>query len=136
MFQNLFLKSTAVFIGLFLLIFLAVPIIQVFYVSFLGQNGQFTLVNFYDFFQSALFIESFYNSFYVAAMSVVLASLFAIPLAYFTARFNFKGSVLIQSLGFIPSILPKLIGPSCFWMALNTPFNVASSGMVIFKGTS
>jgi len=56
MFKNLFLKSTALFIGLFLLIFLAVPIFQVFYVSFLDENGHFTLLNFYDFFQNALFI--------------------------------------------------------------------------------
>ena len=110
MFKNLFLKSTALFIGLFLLIFLAVPIFQVFYVSFLDENGHFTLLNFYDFFQNALFIESFYNSFYVASMSVVLASIFALPLAYFTSRFNFRGSVIIQSLGFIPLIMPPFVG--------------------------
>ena len=110
MFKNLFLKSTALFIGLFLLIFLAVPIFQVFYVSFLDQDGHFTLLNFYDFFQNALFIESFYNSFYVASMSVVLASVFALPLAYFTSRFNFRGSVIIQSLGFIPLIMPPFVG--------------------------
>ena len=110
MFKNLFLKSTALFIGLFLLIFLAVPIFQVFYVSFLDQNGHFTLLNFYDFFQNALFIESLYNSFYVASMSVVLASVFALPLAYFTSRFNFRGSVIIQSLGFIPLIMPPFVG--------------------------
>ena len=110
MFKNFFLKSTALFIGLFLLIFLAVPIFQVFYVSFLDQNGHFTLLNFYDFFQNALFIESFYNSFYVASMSVVLASVFALPLAYFTSRFNFRGSVIIQSLGFIPLIMPPFVG--------------------------
>ncbi len=110
MFKNLFLKSTALFIGLFLLIFLAVPIFQVFYVSFLDENGHFTLLNFYDFFQNALFIESFYNSFYVASMSVVLASIFALPLAYFTSRFNFRGSVIIQSLRFIPLIMPPFVG--------------------------
>jgi len=110
MFKNLFLKSIALFIALFLLIFLAVPIFQVFYVSFLDQNGHFTLLNFYDFFQNALFIESLYNSFYVASMSVVLASVFALPLAYFTSRFNFRGSVIIQSLGFIPLIMPPFVG--------------------------
>ena len=110
MFKNLFLKSIALFIALFLLIFLAVPIFQVFYVSFLDQNGHFTLLNFYDFFQNALFIESLYNSFYVASMSVVLASIFALPLAYFTSRFNFRGSVIIQSLGFIPLIMPPFVG--------------------------
>jgi iron(III) transport system permease protein len=110
MFKNLFLNSTSLIIGVFLLLFLVIPIAQVFYVSFLDVNGSFTLVNFSDFFKNQLFIESFYNSFYVASMSVVLASIFALPLAYFTSRFNFKGSVIIQSLGFIPLIMPPFVG--------------------------
>ena len=110
MFRNLFLNSTSLIIGIFLLLFLVVPIVQVFYVSFLDVNGDFTLVNFSDFFKNQLFIESLYNSFYVAFFSVVLASGFALPLAYFTSRFNFRGSVIIQSLGFIPLIMPPFVG--------------------------
>ena len=110
MFRNLFLNSTSLIIGIFLLLFLVVPIVQVFYVSFLDVNGDFTLVNFSDFFKNQLFIESLYNSFYVAFFSVVLASVFALPLAYFTSRFNFRGSVIIQSLGFIPLIMPPFVG--------------------------
>ena len=110
MFKNLFLNSTSLIIGIFLLLFLVVPIVQVFYVSFLDVNGDFTLVNFSDFFKNQLFIESLYNSFYVAFFSVVLASGFALPLAYFTSRFNFRGSVIIQSLGFIPLIMPPFVG--------------------------
>ena len=55
-------------------------------------------------------MESFYNSFYVASMSVVVASIIALPLAYYTSRFDFKGSVIIQSLGFIPLIMPPFVG--------------------------
>ena len=110
MFRNLFLNSTSLIIGIFLLLFLVVPIVQVFYVSFLDVNGDFTLVNFSDFFKNQLFIESLYNSFYVAFFSVFLASGFALPLAYFTSRFNFRGSVIIQSLGFIPLIMPPFVG--------------------------
>jgi iron(III) transport system permease protein len=110
MFRNFFLNSTSLIIGIFLLLFLVVPIVQVFYVSFLDVNGDFTLVNFSDFFKNQLFIESLYNSFYVAFFSVVLASGFALPLAYFTSRFNFRGSVIIQSLGFIPLIMPPFVG--------------------------
>ena len=110
MFRNLFLNSTSLIIGIFLLLFLVIPIVQVFYVSFLDVNGDFTLVNFSDFFKNQLFIESLYNSFYVAFFSVVLASVFALPLAYFTSRFNFRGSVIIQSLGFIPLIMPPFVG--------------------------
>ncbi len=110
MFRNLFLNSTSLIIGIFLLLFLVIPIVQVFYVSFLDVNGDFTLLNFSDFFKNQLFIESLYNSFYVAFFSVVLASVFALPLAYFTSRFNFRGSVIIQSLGFIPLIMPPFVG--------------------------
>lgn len=110
MFKNFFLGLTAIIIGLFLIIFLIIPIIQVLYVSFLDPSGNLTVSNFYDFFKSQLFRESLYNSFYVAIMSVLLSSIFAIPLAYFTTRFNFKGSVIIQVLGFIPLIMPPFVG--------------------------
>jgi iron(III) transport system permease protein len=68
------------------------------------------LINFVDFFTTSLFQESFVNSFYVAAMSVVVATIIAIPLAYFTTRFNFSGALLIQTLGIIPLIMPPFVG--------------------------
>lgn len=101
----------AVLIVAFLLAFLVVPVLQVIYVAFQDTNtGALTLVNFADFFSSSLFRESFYNSFYVAAVSVLFASLFAVPLAYFTTRFNFSGAVLIQTLGIVPLIMPPFVG--------------------------
>ena len=45
------------------------------------------------FFRPSLMRESFWNSLYVAGMTVVLASLIAVPLAYFTVRFQFRGAV-------------------------------------------
>ncbi|MEE9447903.1 MAG: iron ABC transporter permease [Arenicellales bacterium] len=99
------------FIAFFLLLFLIVPVGKVLFVAFQDPStGSFTLVNFADFFQSSLFRESFYNSFYVASMSVLIASLIALPLAYFTTRFNFGGAVIIQTLGFIPLIMPPFVG--------------------------
>jgi iron(III) transport system permease protein len=41
---------------------------------------------------------------------VVVATVIALPLAYITTRFNFGGSALIQSLGFIPLIMPPFVG--------------------------
>ncbi len=98
-------------IALFLLSFLVIPVVQVFYVAFLDVNtGGLTLLNFVDFFKSSLFRESFYNSFYVAGMSVIIATAISLPLAYFTTRFEFKGSIIIQSLGFVPLIMPTFVG--------------------------
>ena len=98
-------------IGVFLLIVLVMPVAKVMYVAFQDPNsGALTINNFIDFFNAALFRESFVNSFYVASMSVVFATLIAMPLAYFTTRFNFAGSNLIQTLGMIPLIMPPFVG--------------------------
>lgn len=101
----------AVGLGIFLFAFLVLPIAKVIYVAFQDPNtGALTLVNFADFFGAALFQKSFFNSFYVAGMSVLLATVIAIPLAYYTTRFNFEGAVLIQTLGIIPLIMPPFVG--------------------------
>lgn len=104
------LYVSAILIGLFIVIFLFIPVIKVIFVAFQNQNGDLSLVNFQDFFRSSLFRESFFNSFYVAFMSVIVASVIAMPLAYFTSRFKFKGTVLIQTLGVVPLIMPPFIG--------------------------
>lgn len=103
--------ALALLVGLFLFVFLVVPVARVVVVAFQDpSSGAFTLINFVDFFNTSLFRESFVNSFYVAAMSVVVATLISLPLAYFTTRFNFKGAVLIQTLGIIPLIMPPFVG--------------------------
>ncbi|MEY8829319.1 ABC transporter permease [Sedimentitalea sp. XS_ASV28] len=101
----------AIFIALLLIGLLLVPVAQVMVVAFQDPaTGAATLQNFIDFFSTALFRESFWNSFYVSAMSVVVATVIALPLAYITTRFHFSGSILIQSLGFIPLIMPPFVG--------------------------
>lgn len=103
--------TVAAVIGIFLLFVLVLPVAKVVFVAFQEPStGAFTLNNFVDFFNASLFRESFINSFYVSAMSVVFATLIALPLAYFTTRFNFAGSTLIQTLGMIPLIMPPFVG--------------------------
>jgi iron(III) transport system permease protein len=94
---------------LFLLLFLIVPIARVVFVAF-WDGESVTFVHVADFFRSALFRESFYNSVYVGAMTVALASAMAIPLAYFIARFEFRGAALIHTLGVIPLVMPPFVG--------------------------
>ena len=96
-------------IAAFLIAFLVVPVGTVVYVAF-AEPGGFTLSHFQSFFQLSLMRESFWNSLYVAGMSVVFASLIAVPLAYFTARFRFRGALLIQTLGVLPLIMPPFVG--------------------------
>jgi iron(III) transport system permease protein len=100
----------ALAIGLFLVTFLFAPVATVIYVAFTEKGGGFTLVNFADFARSDLFVRSFWNSMYVSAMTVLWSSALALPLAYLTTRFEFRGAALVQTLGFLPLIMPPFVG--------------------------
>jgi iron(III) transport system permease protein len=101
----------ALAIALFLGVFLIVPVATVVYVAFTEKGGGgLTLVNFLDFGRTDLFVRSFWNSVYVSAMTVVWASVLALPLAYLTTRFEFRGAMLVQTLGFLPLIMPPFVG--------------------------
>ena len=97
-------------VALFLIAFLIVPILRVIVVAFTGRDGGFTLIHFSDFLDNALLRDSFWNSIYVAAMTVVVASLIAVPLATIIARFNFRGAALIHTLGVVPLVMPPFVG--------------------------
>ncbi len=82
-------------------------------------------------------------------MSVVLSSIFALPLAYFTTRFNFGGSVIIQTLGIVPLIMPPFVGAVAMallfgsngsvnllldeWMGFTIPFMEGLNGVIFVE---
>jgi iron(III) transport system permease protein len=94
----------------FLLVFLLVPVGLVIYTAFVNESGGFTLGHFSTFFGQSLFREAFFNSLGVSLASVLIASLIAVPLAYLTVRFEFRGALLIQTLGVLPLIMPPFVG--------------------------
>ncbi|MSP36819.1 MAG: iron ABC transporter permease [Limnohabitans sp.] len=94
----------------FLLLFFALPVARVFVTAFLDSDNSLTLGHFSAFFSQDLMRESFMNSLYVAVMSALFAALIAVPLAYFTVRFDFRGALLIQTLGVLPLIMPPFVG--------------------------
>ena len=67
-------------------------------------------MHFGDFLSTGLLREAFWNSIYVAAMTVVLASLIAVPLATMLARYRFRGAALIHTLGVVPLVMPPFVG--------------------------
>ncbi len=142
--------AVAAVVSLFLLVFLVLPVVNVIYVAFQDPNtGALTLVNFVDFFRTSLFRESFINSLYVATMAVVVSSCFALPLAYFTSRFNFRGALLIQTLGIIPLIMPPFVGAVAMllllgengsvnllldeWFGFTIPFMEGLNGVILVE---
>jgi len=142
--------SLSLILGLFLFVFLVLPVAKVVFVAFQDPStGAFTLVNFVDFFNTSLFRESFWNSIYVAGMSVLIASAISIPLSYFTTRFNFGGAVLIHSLGIIPLVMPPFVGAVAMvllfgpngsinliledWFGINIPFMEGLNGVILVE---
>ena len=97
-------------IAAFLFALLLIPVGTVFVAAFRDGDGSFTLGHFGTFFSTGLMRESFGNSLYVATASVLFASLIAVPLAYITVRFQFRGALLIQTLGVLPLIMPPFVG--------------------------
>ncbi|GAB1383009.1 MAG TPA: iron ABC transporter permease [Ottowia sp.] len=94
----------------FLLLFLIVPVGAVIYTAFVNETGSLTVGHFANFFGQLVFRESFFNSLGVALASTLFASIVAVPLAYLTVRFEFRGAVLIQTLGVLPLIMPPFVG--------------------------
>ena len=102
--------AALIVIALFLLAFMVVPLLRVIQVAFTGPEGGLSFVHFGDFFRTGLLIDSFWNSIYVGAMTVVVASLIAVPLATILARFHFRGAALIHTLGVVPLVMPPFVG--------------------------
>ncbi|MCZ2087917.1 MAG: iron ABC transporter permease [Burkholderiales bacterium] len=94
----------------FLLLFLIVPVGTVIYTAFVNETGSLTVGHFANFFGQLVFRESFFNSLGVALASTFFASVIAVPLAYLTVRFEFRGALLIQTLGVLPLIMPPFVG--------------------------
>jgi iron(III) transport system permease protein len=101
---------TLLAIALFLIAFMVAPLLRVIVVAFTGPDGSPSLVHFGDFFRTGLLRESFWNSIYVGTMTVIVASLIAVPLATILSRFRFRGSALIHTLGVVPLVMPPFVG--------------------------
>ena len=60
-----------------------------------------TVQNFHD-----LYLKPFPAGTGAKASAALFAALIAVPLAYFTVRFDFRGAILIQTLGVLPLVMP------------------------------
>ncbi|MCC7348271.1 MAG: iron ABC transporter permease [Variibacter sp.] len=138
-----------VLVALFLVAFLIVPLLRVISVAFTAPEGGFTLVHFADFYRTALLREAFWNSLYVGAMSVVVASLIAVPLATILSRYRFRGAALIHTLGVIPLVMPPFVGAVAMqliygrngainlllmdWFGIRIPFMEGLNGVIFVE---
>ena len=90
--------------------FILVPIARVLWVSLSNDEGGLTLVHFANFFRRPLFRESLWNSLVAGLLVVFFGSLIAVPLAYLSVRYDFKGKILVNTLATLPLVIPPFVG--------------------------
>ncbi|MEW6376287.1 MAG: iron ABC transporter permease [Thermodesulfobacteriota bacterium] len=82
-------------------------------------------------------------------MAVIFGSLISLPLAFFTIKYDFKGRMLIQTLGVLPLVLPPYVGAVALqlilgrsgvlnllllqWFDISIPFMEGLRGVIIVQ---
>ena len=107
-----------------LVFFILYPIVRVLWVSLSDEEGRLTLLHFINFFRRPLFREALWNSLLSGLLVVFFGSLMAVPLAYFSARYEFRGKIIFQTLGTLPLVIPPFVGAVALQLILGR------SGMV------
>src|SRR5262245_58460530 len=73
----------------FLIVFVLYPLTRIFYDAFTDEAGQFTLVNFYEFFTDRFYLRSLWNSLFLGAATVITTSVIGIAVAFLIIRYEF-----------------------------------------------
>ncbi len=143
-------SQSLIFLALLTLLFIFIlyPLIRILQVAF-TEGGQLSLSHFINFFERALFRESFLNSLIAGLMAVFFGSLISLPLAFLTIKYDFKGKTLIQTLGVLPLVLPPYVGAVALqlilgrsgmfnllllkWFDLSIPFMEGLRGVILVQ---
>jgi len=97
-------------IWLFLLVFLAYPLLRIFYDAFTDEAGRLTLANVAAFLSDAYYLRSLQNSILLGLGTVLCTSVLGFAVAFLLVRLDFRGRRLFGYLTLIPIISPPLVG--------------------------
>jgi iron(III) transport system permease protein len=81
--------------------------------SLRGEAGA-TLEHYSRFMESRSGMQALWNSVWISLVSVVLAGLIGVPLAFLFSRFDFPGRIVLGALVSLPVLLPPLVGVIAF----------------------
>ena len=94
----------------FMIVFLIYPLLHLFYDAFTADTGEFTLLNFQDFFTDRYYLKSLLNSMLLGVGTVITTSIIGITFAFLLLRYEFPGRGLFSYLSIVPMIMPPLVG--------------------------
>ena len=95
-------KSLGIPYAVFLVIFVAAPLLFLFYYAFTNGQGQFTIQNFTHFFTDPNTLGTLYYSFSIALVTTLVCLLLAYPAAYFLATSTLRSKSVILMLFIMP----------------------------------
>ena len=95
-------KRLAIPYGIFLILFVAAPLLVLFYYAFTNGSGQFTLGNLSGFFTDPNTLGTLVYSLVLAVVVTIVCLLVAYPVAYILAQSNLKRKSVILMLFILP----------------------------------
>jgi iron(III) transport system permease protein len=97
-------------IWMFLILFVFYPLTRIGYDAFTNDAGQFTLVNFREFFTDSFYLRSLWKSLALGVAAVITTSIVGIAVAFLLVRYDFPYRNTFSYLTMLPMILPPLVG--------------------------
>ena len=92
-----------------LILTLVVPVVMVVGGGFIVQ-GAWSPRYLLGVFQNSLYAEGLFNSFRIAVGTTTLAACVALPLAWMSHKFDFRGKSFLNAMVLVPLILPPFVG--------------------------
>jgi len=126
-------KQLGIPYGIFLLLFVAAPLVVLAYYAFTNGQGQFTINNLHSFFTDPNTLGTLCYSFFLAIVTTLVCLIIAYPVSYILAQSNIKRKSVILMLFVMPmwinftlritalkEILSMIEGNLAFYPFLNT----------------
>lgn len=104
------MRLSIVLVGLWLIVFVLLPLYQILSRSFVDREGHFVgLANYVKYFSTPSLSMTLYHSLYVAILSMVITVLLSFLFAYALTRTQMRGKGLFRSLAMLPLFAPSLL---------------------------
>ena len=120
-------KALGIPYAVFLVIFVAAPLLFLFYYAFTDAQGQFTVQNFLHFFSYFNTLGTLYYSFAIALVTTIVCLLLAYPVAYILATSGLRA----QSVLLMLFVMPMWINFSLRITALKEILNVLEGNLAL-----
>jgi iron(III) transport system permease protein len=106
-----FWTSVTIVAALLLAVFLVLPIVNVFVISFFdAKTGEFGFSNYIEVLTRRFYTTALWNTLVIGVLGMIGACLIGIPLAFCTSRYRIRGRAFIATLAVLVLCSPPFIG--------------------------